>query len=51
MNVKELFDTFVKDGNAAFELYGGGKIVEIQGYVTYVRPDAYALPSIEISDK
>ncbi|WP_165852208.1 OB-fold protein [Chryseobacterium pennae] len=50
MSLKELHNAFVKDESTALKKYGE-KIVEIQGYVTYVGPDIYGLPSIELSDK
>lgn len=49
MNLKELHDAFENNESTALKKYGE-KIVEIQGYVTYVGPDIYGLPSIELSD-
>ncbi len=48
--VKTVYDAFKKDKGAAQKQYGG-KIQTVTGYVTYVGPDLYALPSVEISEK
>jgi len=47
--VKDLYDSFKKDETAAGEKYAG-KTMTITGFVVYVGPDVYALPSVELSE-
>ena len=47
---KDLYDAFKNDAEGAQQKYGG-KILTVKGYVVFVGPDVYALPSIELSEK
>ncbi|MDR2981386.1 MAG: OB-fold putative lipoprotein [Puniceicoccales bacterium] len=47
---KDLYDAFKNDKQAAGELYSQ-KTINVKGFVVYTGPDAYALPSVELSDK
>lgn len=50
ISVHELYDAFKKDKDAATKKYGN-KTITIKGYAVFVGPDAYALPSVELSEK
>ncbi len=50
MPVKKLYDAFKENETAAKEKYAGKNIL-VTGFVVYVGPDVYALPSVEISEK
>lgn len=46
---KTLYDIFKKNPESAKKSYGM-KYMTIQGFITYVGPDVYALPSVELSE-
>lgn len=46
---KELCDAFVKDKAQAEKDYGQ-KTMKIRGFASFVGPDVYALPSVELSE-
>lgn len=50
ITAKELYDAFKKDETAAIKEYGE-KTITIKGFVVFVGPDVYALPSVELSEK
>lgn len=50
VKVKELYDAFKKDETAARKKYSQKNML-LSGFVVYVGPDVYALPSVEISEK
>ena len=50
ITAKKLYDDFKKDEAAATKKYGK-KTITIKGFVVYVGPDVYALPSVELSEK
>lgn len=50
VTASELYEAFRKDNQAATKLYAK-KVLEITGVAVYIGPDAYTLPSVELSDK
>ncbi len=49
ITAKALYDAFVEDKAQAERTYGN-KTMKISGFASYVGPDVYTLPSVELSE-